>query len=222
MATSSDDQSSSGRAAEERDGYSRFTELDLLLLRLERSLGNGDDYEDVRLLNELIGPANAHRLNVSDLSSNCNNSYSNDSRSGECREKVLRRLIEEEDEGSERMVDREGLNLRIGTVEEIYRRIDKDGRVKKKMSLLGVRCNKCIICLSQFKSQQRSILLNCSHVFHKKCILNWFIRDEENQRLAGIRTIQQPRTTSAGSGTSRGSEGFYCCPVCKKVEVLFK
>ncbi|KIJ59923.1 hypothetical protein HYDPIDRAFT_170492 [Hydnomerulius pinastri MD-312] len=52
----------------------------------------------------------------------------------------------------------------IGNVELERRRVTKDGRVKLKMTLLGVSVDKCAICMSQFKEGDRSILgAQCKH-----------------------------------------------------------
>ena len=45
------------------------------------------------------------------------------------------------------------------------RRVTKDGRVKLKLSLLGVMVDRCGICLSQFKEKERGILGECRHVY---------------------------------------------------------
>ena len=33
---------------------------------------------------------------------------------------------------------------------------------------------KCVICLEDFKNNDKSIYLPCFHLFHEKCINNWF------------------------------------------------
>ncbi len=43
------------------------------------------------------------------------------------------------------------LDLNVGLVEIQRRRVMKDGRVKLKLSLMGVSVDKCGICLTQFK-----------------------------------------------------------------------
>ena len=35
----------------------------------------------------------------------------------------------------------------------------------------------CCICLDTFEENNKSIVLNCSHRFHKECILNWFKKE---------------------------------------------
>ena len=35
----------------------------------------------------------------------------------------------------------------------------------------------CCICLDKFEENNNSIVLNCSHRFHKECILNWFKKE---------------------------------------------
>jgi hypothetical protein len=49
-------------------------------------------------------------------------------------------------------------NCLVGRVELERRRVTDDGRVKLKLSLLGVNVQKCAICMSQFKSGDYGIL----------------------------------------------------------------
>ncbi|KAG9309987.1 hypothetical protein JVU11DRAFT_10021 [Chiua virens] len=52
----------------------------------------------------------------------------------------------------------------VGNVELVRRRVTKDGRVKLKMSLLGVAVEKCAICMTQFKADDAGILgATCQH-----------------------------------------------------------
>lgn len=48
-------------------------------------------------------------------------------------------------------VTRPELDLNVGLIEIQRRRVMKDGRVKLKLSLMGVGVDKCGICLTQFK-----------------------------------------------------------------------
>ncbi|KAH7887134.1 hypothetical protein F5I97DRAFT_1807577, partial [Phlebopus sp. FC_14] len=67
----------------------------------------------------------------------------------------------------------------IGNVELERRRVTRDGRVKLKMSLLGVTVERCAICMSQFKHGDRGILgAKCNHVFHEKCLASWLARNQ--------------------------------------------
>ena len=52
----------------------------------------------------------------------------------------------------------------IGQVEVQRRRVLKDGRVKLKLSLLGVGVDRCGVCLSQFRREERGALTPvCRH-----------------------------------------------------------
>lgn len=71
-----------------------------------------------------------------------------------------------------------------------------DGRVKLKLSLLGVNVQKCTICLSRFKSGDHGVLgakcrhayvililvvaasLYCSARFHKRCLIPWLAMNQ--------------------------------------------
>lgn len=56
------------------------------------------------------------------------------------------------------------VDLPFGKVEVKRRRETKDGRVKVKLSLLGVPVDRCGICLSQFKADAYAVLLTtCQH-----------------------------------------------------------
>ncbi|WVR08487.1 hypothetical protein IAU60_005542 [Kwoniella sp. DSM 27419] len=55
------------------------------------------------------------------------------------------------------------------------RRTTPQGKVKLKLSLLGVRVSKCPICLSQFKGGEKGVMLPmCGHVGHESCARRWF------------------------------------------------
>lgn len=59
----------------------------------------------------------------------------------------------------------------VGTIEVERRRVTKDGRIKLKLALLGVRVDKCGICLSQFKERESAALgPTCQH----GCVLFFF------------------------------------------------
>ncbi len=52
----------------------------------------------------------------------------------------------------------------MGKVEVTRRRVLKDGRVKLKLSLLGVAVDRCGICMSQFRCDERAALTPvCKH-----------------------------------------------------------
>ena len=54
----------------------------------------------------------------------------------------------------------------MGEVELVRRRVTRDGRVKLKLSLLGVSVEKCAICMTQFKESDEGILgATCKHAY---------------------------------------------------------
>ncbi|WVF67970.1 hypothetical protein IAT40_002732 [Kwoniella sp. CBS 6097] len=62
-----------------------------------------------------------------------------------------------------------------GLINVDSRRTTPQGRVKLKLSLLGLRVSKCPICLSQFKGGEKAVMLPmCSHVGHESCARRWF------------------------------------------------
>ncbi|KAH8925332.1 hypothetical protein BT69DRAFT_1216637 [Atractiella rhizophila] len=61
----------------------------------------------------------------------------------------------------------------LGAVECERKRITKEGEVKQKLSVAGVACNKCSICLSQFKPAELAYIVpGCFHIFHASCLNN--------------------------------------------------
>ncbi|CAE6448194.1 unnamed protein product [Rhizoctonia solani] len=73
---------------------------------------------------------------------------------------------------------RPDFDLNVGLIEIQRRRVMKDGRVKLKLSLMGVGVDKCGICLTQFKNNENAVLLPCLHSFHTNCITSWFVRQD--------------------------------------------
>jgi hypothetical protein len=52
----------------------------------------------------------------------------------------------------------------VGRIEVERRRVLKDGRVKVKLSLLGIGVDKCGVCLSQFRDRELAALgPKCQH-----------------------------------------------------------
>lgn len=68
-------------------------------------------------------------------------------------------------------------SLSVARVECDSRRITRDGKVKQKLSCVGVRVDKCSICLCQFREAQSAVWLpKCAHIFHEVCITVWLRR----------------------------------------------
>ncbi|KAI5476734.1 hypothetical protein MNV49_007324 [Pseudohyphozyma bogoriensis] len=60
------------------------------------------------------------------------------------------------------------------------RRIDKQGRVKQKLSVVGVRCIDCTICLARLKVNELAVALpKCLHVSHAKCAQTWLRQNRQ-------------------------------------------
>ncbi|CAD6974214.1 unnamed protein product [Tilletia controversa] len=60
-------------------------------------------------------------------------------------------------------------NLSLGKVELERRRVDASGRVKQKLSVAGVRVDRCGICLAQFREGEECCIYPCWHVYHRVC-----------------------------------------------------
>ncbi|CEH12760.1 FOG: Predicted E3 ubiquitin ligase [Ceraceosorus bombacis] len=62
-------------------------------------------------------------------------------------------------------------NLAVGRVELLSRRTTKEGKIKQKLGVAGVRVDKCAICLNQFRPLQEACIFPCLHIFHEGCAL---------------------------------------------------
>lgn len=110
-----------------------YTDLDLLLARLE--VQGGENYDDLLLVGEMLGPASPSSVGCT---------------------------ADEID------------SLPVAPVELVRRRVDKQGRVKQKLSVVGVRCIDCAVCMSRFRVADLGVALpRCLHVFHASCIQKW-------------------------------------------------
>jgi hypothetical protein len=69
-------------------------------------------------------------------------------------------------------------NLLIGRVEVESRRVAASGKVKLKLSALGIRVVSCPVCLRNYKEGEFIALLpNCGHVSHQQCATKWLSVD---------------------------------------------
>ncbi|PWN42148.1 hypothetical protein IE81DRAFT_290742 [Ceraceosorus guamensis] len=62
-------------------------------------------------------------------------------------------------------------NLAVARVELLSRRTTKEGKIKQKLGVAGVRVDKCTICLNQFRPLQEACIFPCLHIFHESCAL---------------------------------------------------
>jgi hypothetical protein len=61
----------------------------------------------------------------------------------------------------------------------------------------------CSICLRKLKKKELCMHLNCSHIFHSKCILDWF---EINIECPVCRDTDSCNECSSGSESESESE----------------
>ncbi|GAA5982161.1 hypothetical protein JCM10908_004763 [Rhodotorula pacifica] len=173
-------------------GLSMYTDLDLLLARLESQENGGSDdgaggpnatsgdgtasnggqnYDDLLLLSDVLGQAVPSGATPAELAE----------------------------------------TLTVARVECERRRVTKSGKVKSKLSVVGVRCVDCAICLARFKVDQFAVVLpDCLHIFHEHCIRSWFrlsrvcpvCRDEVFKPRSAPATAgeEEPASSSATNG----------------------
>ncbi|GAA5877697.1 hypothetical protein JCM3774_006645 [Rhodotorula dairenensis] len=171
-------------------GLSMYTDLDLLLARLEsqengtegQATGSGasadssaprggQNYEDLLLLSDVLGQAVPSGATPAELAE----------------------------------------TLTVARVECERRRVTKSGKVKSKLSVVGVRCVDCAICLARFKVDQFAVVLPD---FHEHCVRSWFrlsrhcpvCRDEVFKRPAS-EAAGASRTATAGAATTGTTAG---------------
>ncbi|GMK54352.1 hypothetical protein CspeluHIS016_0109380 [Cutaneotrichosporon spelunceum] len=53
------------------------------------------------------------------------------------------------------------------------RRVTASGKVKIKLSVLGVRVANCPVCLAQYRGDDAAVLFPCGHVSHDSCARRW-------------------------------------------------
>lgn len=58
-------------------------------------------------------------------------------------------------------------NIPVGRVEVESRRVSRSGKVKQKLSVVGVRVDRCGICLVQFRADQMACIFPCVHMYVK-------------------------------------------------------
>ncbi|KAI0654829.1 hypothetical protein C8Q70DRAFT_1023840 [Cubamyces menziesii] len=152
------------RAAEEgpRPEFLQITDLDVLASRLvEDGARSGENYEGLLLVSEIIGPAAPGAPTPAPLANLA-------SEAGSATATLANTSTEK------------ATVPYIGQVEVQRRRVLKDGRVKLKLSLLGVAVDRCGVCLSQFRREERGALTPvCRHSFHEACLRRWL-------RTAGV------------------------------------
>lgn len=56
-------------------------------------------------------------------------------------------------------------NISVGRVEVVSRRVTSAGRVRVRLSVAGIRVERCSICLEQFKGGQQACILPCLHMY---------------------------------------------------------
>lgn len=111
--------------------------------------------------------------------------------------------------------------LAVARVECERRRVTKSGKVKSKLSVVGVRCVDCAICLARFKVDQFAVVLpDCLHTFHEHCIRSWFrlsrvcpvcrnevFKPRRPTAAAGDAGVAAAAEREEGNGTAAGSGG---------------
>lgn len=82
-------------------------------------------------------------------------------------------------------------SLPCGRVEVERRRVTRDGKTKTKMACLGVRVDRCGICLGRFKEDQMCVVLQCLHVLHEaECARPWFRRRSRACPICRVEAVE--------------------------------
>ncbi|GAA5904295.1 uncharacterized protein JCM6883_006438 [Sporobolomyces salmoneus] len=144
----------------EPEQLSAYTDLDLLLARLEGDAASSREAEATSTEGGTAGEGGESGRNYDDLLT-LGELMGNVAPAGASAEEIAEHLT-------------------VARVELERRRIDKRGKVKTKLSVVGVRCVDCSICMSRFKVDDFAVVLsNCLHIFHEKCIRTWFHRSRQ-------------------------------------------
>lgn len=71
---------------------------------------------------------------------------------------------------NERLVENENNNIKQEIIEKIK---------KNKISISDIpdSDNTCSICLEDFSEDKENIILECKHIYHKDCIIEWINKD---------------------------------------------
>ena len=87
----------------------------------------------------------------------------------------LRKSLEIFQENMMRRIEEEMRRTRISVNDNETNNILKQLSVTKieDINKLNEQNKKCIICLEEFKNDDKSIYLPCFHLFHEKCITDW-------------------------------------------------
>ena len=87
----------------------------------------------------------------------------------------LRKSLEIFQENMMRRIEEEMRRIRINENNNEINNILKQLSVTKieDINKLDDQNKKCIICLEEFKNDDKSIYLPCFHLFHEKCITDW-------------------------------------------------
>ena len=56
-------------------------------------------------------------------------------------------------------------HISVGRVEVESRRVTSAGRVRVRLSVAGIRVERCSVCLEQFKGGQKACILPCLHMY---------------------------------------------------------
>ncbi|KAL8292647.1 hypothetical protein RQP46_001259 [Phenoliferia psychrophenolica] len=128
-----------------------YTDLDLLLARLEEAEGTGTNYDDLLLVGEMLGQVQSAGCTTDEIE-----------------------------------------QLPFAPVELVRRRVDKQGRVKQKLAVVGVRCIDCNVCLARFREGDLAVALpKCLHCFHAACIQSW-LRRNRNCPICREEVVERP------------------------------
>jgi len=90
-------------------------------------------------------------------------------------------------------------SIHTSNVEVSSRRTTSDGRTKVKLALLGLRVERCGVCLMQFREGELGARTVCEHVFHEACLGKW------------LKTL-----SSKQASTDLEDKRTRTCPLCRR------
>ena len=69
------------------------------------------------------------------------------------------------------------ITLRTRVIPEVTESDESDSPKSSDSSNSSKESDMCVICIEPLQSKQTTIILDCNHIYHKNCILDWFNKE---------------------------------------------